>query len=715
MALEFATLPSTEQLEVGAMVRAVLSPRLMENKGWKTRTVEGVISAVSAKAIQLSDVHVCTVASDNCHRCGRDIKQFGSRKIGYGPDCAEHLGIAHPGHARELTDAEADAIRARIYADVVLGTTWIPRWCKFQVLRAAPPQTDTAGQVVPDVYLRVEELSTRKNHGTYIVARTKFLHKDRCKVVTGARWDPDVPAYPEGGRYGAWVYQAHPRIAHELKKAFDGLVRRGNAAFVSLCAQLDEAALDAATAKKSDYTLPDIPGMAHSAWMHQRQAYYFALEQEAVMLSMDMGTGKSYVTVALILNRQHQNTLILAPKKVVESVWRGQFEQHAPVPPRICCLYNGGTAKDKAELAEIEMRLARKEKRQFVCVVNYETAWREDFAEWALGAGFDCVVYDESHKIKSPTGKAAVFCGRLAKRIRYKIALTGTPMPHSPLDAWSQYRALDTSIFGTSFVQFKNRYAVMGGFMNKQVKGWQRLDELNQKFYQIAYRVTKDVLDLPPVQHITHTCKLGKSALAIYKGLEDDFIADVEEGKVTAANALARLLRLQQITSGFAVREDRVIQDVDTAKIEVVEDLLDALAPTEPVVIFARFRHDLDNLQALTEKMGRRFAELSGRTNATAATLQDWTEGKADVIGVQIQAGGVGIDLTRAHYCIYYSLGFSLGDYEQSLARVHRPGQTQPTFYYHVLAEGTVDQKVYRALSDRKSVVEGVLTMFGKE
>ncbi|MFA5378725.1 MAG: helicase-related protein, partial [Dehalococcoidia bacterium] len=110
-------------------------------------------------------------------------------------------------------------------------------------------------------------------------------------------------------------------------------------------------------------------------------------------------------------------------------------------------------------------------------------------------------------------------------------------------------------------------------------------------------------------------------------------------------------------------------------------------------------------IKAAVEESGRTYAELSGRGN----DLQAWQEGKFDVIGVQIQAGGVGISLVRARYCVYYSMGYSLGDYEQSLARVHRPGQKQNVTYIHLVATGTVDEKVYKALQKRKQVIEDLL------
>ena len=108
-------------------------------------------------------------------------------------------------------------------------------------------------------------------------------------------------------------------------------------------------------------------------------------------------------------------------------------------------------------------------------------------------------------------------------------------MAHSPLDIYSQYRALDKSIYGTSYTRFKARYAVMGGWSNTQVVDYQNQQEMTAKFYSIAYRVNAtDVLDLPPLLSVTRTCELGPKARKLYRTLERDFIADLEEGRITA-------------------------------------------------------------------------------------------------------------------------------------------------------------------------------------
>jgi hypothetical protein len=107
----------------------------------------------------------------------------------------------------------------------------------------------------------------------------------------------------------------------------------------------------------------------------------------------------------------------------------------------------------------------------------------------------------------------------------------------------------------------------------------------------------------------------------------------------------------------------------------------------------------------MARRLGRTYAELSGEAN----DLATWQEGNATIIGVQIQSGGAGIDLSRSAYCFYFSLGFSLGDYEQSLARLRRPGQTRCVRYYHLVTQDTVDEQVYAALRERRSVVDAVL------
>lgn len=470
-------------------------------------------------------------------------------------------------------------------------------------------------------------------------------------------------------------------------------------------------------------------------------------------------TGKSKVVVGLAEGWNCNRVLILCPAKAVD-VWPTQFNGPLEVPdPKIvpCPICEGvegcpvcegkgewldetltkelpyghgkrkwevlaldktqGTVKKRTLLAKEAYERAS-DKHPVVIVMNYEAAILEPFKKWALSKPWDLVDLDESHKIKAPGGVTSRFCTSLGKRAQKRLCNTGTPMPHSPLDVYAQYRFLDAAIFGTSHHRFKQRFAVMGGFEGKEVKGLQNEDELSQLFASIAYMCdADDVLDLPPAMPPERRlCVLGKDATRIYNELDTELVADVGAGIVTAQNALTRLLRLQQATSGHTkTDEDERIVVLGEEKKKLLWDVLADLSPREPVVVFTRFKHDIRVVREVCAEQERRVGEVSGDANdlVNAKFPKD-----KDLLGVQMQSGGTGVDLTRACYAIYYSVGFSLGDYLQSLKRIHRPGQTRASHFYHLVAEkegerpkdrATVDQVVYEALKAREDVVKRVL------
>jgi SNF2 family DNA or RNA helicase len=524
--------------------------------------------------------------------------------------------------------------------------------------------------------------------GRLVAARTPYGLKDRLKAVPGARWN---------ARAASWEYPATPMVAAQLRLVLPEAVLDG--AVEQLLAEA-EAALGAQVHKTAT-DLEPIPLTATLPWRHQLQAYRFAEAMPAVMLALDMGVGKSKVVVDLVVNLGLNRALILCPLSVVD-VWPGQFRAHAGAPVRVLALGDGGV-KEKTRALATALEVTQ---GPLVVVVNYESAWREPLASLLLAQRWPLVALDESHRTKAPGGKASLFCNRLRERAARRMCLTGTPMPHSPLDLYAQYRFLDPGVFGTSFVRFRTHFAVMGGYQNHQVTGFQHQDELAAKFESLAFRVkSSDVLDLPEVQHVTRTCRLDIEEARVYAELASELIAGVRSGLVTASNALVKLLRLQQVTSGYVRNDEGLDVELGTSKRDLLADVLDDLPRSEPVVVFCRFHHDLDTVHAVAAEQNRTRGELSGRMNDLAA----WQRGEVDVLAVQIQSGGVGIDLTRARYCVMFSVGYSLGEYEQALARVHRPGQTRPVVYVHLLASHTVDDDVYAALDAKRDAVEAVL------
>ena len=529
--------------------------------------------------------------------------------------------------------------------------------------------------------------------GSLLLLHTPFALKDNSKSLPGARWDKARKV---------WTVPATIHSARNVHAVFDHTAPVWSDAAAALLSESD--AVDRAAHHKLIDELPAIPKTKLTPWMHQLRAYHYARELPASMLALDMGTGKTKVAIDCITNLDWNCTVILCPHSVVQ-VWPTEIEKHAARTLRVLALEDGTIAK-RAEQVSQEWRVACATQTPLVIIVNYEAAWRAPMDAALLTLPLDAVILDESHRIKSPSGRASLYCARLGERARKRMCLTGTPMPHSPLDIYGQFRFLDKGIFGTSFTLFRARYAIMGGYGNHQVMGYQREEELRAKMYSITYRVkATDVQTLPETIDVVRPCTLTGKGRALYDTLKRDFTVSLTAGDVTTTNALTRLLRLQQITSGHLHTDDGAYEVIDTAKREVLSDLLDGLPADEPVVIFTRFIHDLTVVHEVCADLKRNSLELSGRVNA----LAPWQQGAAPILGVQIQSGGVGVDLTRACHVIYYSLGFSLGDYLQSRKRVHRPGQDRCVRYYHVIAQNTVDQDVYHALETRQNVVELLL------
>jgi SNF2 family DNA or RNA helicase len=456
-------------------------------------------------------------------------------------------------------------------------------------------------------------------------------------------------------------------------------------------------------------------GELHPSWHHQLKAKAFIhhlwnTRHPGAMAAICMGGGKTKLTIDLISEIGASLILILAPLRIVD-VWEFQLQQHANFPYVFCGLDDRvESVAAKARAARDAVALARASKQACIICVNYESAWREPFASWALNTAWPLIVAEESHRIKSASGRASRFMGRLGVRAARRLCLTGTPLPHSPLDLWAQYRFLDPSIFDSTYSSFKTRYAEWGGFQNRQVKKWRDMDDFNAKFYSVAFRVTKEeALDLPPEMDQTLRCELTREGRAVYDRLENDFVAwlgETPEEQITVQNALVLLLRLQQLTGGTLRDDSGEEHVVDTAKESALAEWLEDLDPKEPAVIFANFTADLDAIRRAAERAGHTCAEVSGRSPDGIAT---WKAGRANILAAQIRIASEGQDFTRAAYCCYYSLGFSLLHYIQSRARIHRPGQTRPVTYYHLLATNTIDEIVLRAVQNRWELVESVL------
>lgn len=522
---------------------------------------------------------------------------------------------------------------------------------------------------------------TARLESNEIVLRSEYRYRERCKAIPGARWDR---------RRRAWVYPLSPHSIENVASEFgNDILGHGLHEYL----------------RWSQREAPEVQ-LKTDPWQHQREAFRFAYGLPGALLAMDMGTGKTRVAIHLLDAWDARTAIVVCPKSVIP-VWPAEFAKHS-MRAWNCVPLMDGSVKKRTEKARWTMTLGAQRRQPVAVIINYEAVYRKPFDEFALDNGWDVAVWDEIHALKAPGGVQSRFCAKLRDRARRRLGLSGTPAPHSVLDLYGSFRAIDPTVFGTSFTRFRAKYAVMGGYGQYQVVAFQNQDDLNRRFYSAAFRVTKgDVLDLPPTVSTERYCTLSMEERRVYKSLESDFYAWLREAgsEVTVLNALVKLLRLQQCSSGFVGDDDGNLVTLGTSKIDAFREYLDDLPLHEPLVVFCRFVADLEAVKRACAESGRTYSEISGR----AKDLEEWQKGETDVLVAQIQSGAEGIDLSRSAQCAFLSVGFSLGQYEQALARLDRPGQTRPVTYTNFIAQGTVDRRVFTALKQRKQVIESIL------
>lgn len=454
---------------------------------------------------------------------------------------------------------------------------------------------------------------------------------------------------------------------------------------------------------------------------HQLRALRKIDQRDCHYLAWEMGAGKTLPVIAWIAHARPKSVLIVAPKSVLP-VWAEQFRRHwpgkeaAPYQPLILD-DSQGTVRERTQVAHLH--------RGHVVAVNYDVVFREPLASWIAGCEWHLVVTDEAHRLADPRGRTSKFFAALLARARKRVCLSGTPWGGAPEKIYAQMRWLDPGVFGTSFTRFRARYCIMGGWKQKNIVAYRDLDDLRRRFGEVSDSVRiDDVADLPDAHHVDIACPLGPRAARLYRDLEDSFVVRLQAGEITLKNALVELSKLSQCTGGGVLRDDGGVEDLGDEKESALRDLLADLGP-EPAVVFAEFRDHLRRARRAAEAAGRPVFELSGERKEldvwSAACRAERAAGaplRGPVLVVQTASGGLGVSMVEARYAVWYSETFSLVEYEQALARLRRIGQQRVVTYYHLVAPGTVDERIRAALAKKQEVtralVEGTWTKGGR-
>jgi len=382
-------------------------------------------------------------------------------------------------------------------------------------------------------------------------------------------------------------------------------------------------------------------------------------------------------------------------------------------------------------------------------VSNYEFIRREDrlvSLMKQLAGRKVWLILDEAWAIKGRSSDQTRACLRLRRKLAKRVViLNGTPLADgSPGDLYSQMNLLDPSILNApNWTTFRARYAIMGGFMNKQIVEWQRLDELNALIApHVLARKTRDFFDLPEAMPpILVEARLTPRTWNLYKQMRDELVAwfDANKGQASVARqGIVRSLRLAQITSGFLggietidddlqddlpLDEDRPswlpdvkdepseerpsfgmavpgapVQEIGTEKLEALLRFLENQRKPHKLLVWCRFRPEIqrtaERLQELYPSVHMLWGKQkkADRVAAKHALAPGGNPGSAAVVGQQ-QAGGASLNFSAASMAIYMSNDCSLKNRVQSWGRIERPGQMERMQLVDVVAVGPKGQK----------------------
>ena len=462
------------------------------------------------------------------------------------------------------------------------------------------------------------------------------------------------------------------------------------------------------------------PPVKANLFQHQVRGYNMALINFTLRRGFgflfEMGCGKTLTAIAvagtLYAERKINKLLVVAPTSVC-SVWPEDFGKFVDFP-HLEKIMLGTKSQRLKQLKELESFPCEALK---VAVINYESVWRDDIFDRLVEFNADMIICDESQRIKTHDAQQSKAMHQLGDLARYKLILSGTPVQNNAVDLYSQYRFLDPTVFGSNFYKFRNRFCVMGGFNRRQIVNYKDLDLLIKKEHSIAYRVTKkEALDLPEQTFETRYITLTPSEKKLYNTLKKESATELANGEtISASTVLTKLLRLQQFTGGFVIADgEEKPQQIGSGKINALEDIVDdyVIDSGKKLVIFARFRAELDLIQKLLDKKKLKYGVIYGdiKLSDRGEIVKDFQENEeTKVFLAQIDTAGLGITLTAADTCVYYSVNFNYAAYSQSLARIHRIGQRNTCTYIHLTTKRTVDELIMKALHKKEDLAKTIV------
>lgn len=483
---------------------------------------------------------------------------------------------------------------------------------------------------------------------------------------------------------------------------------------------------------------------------HQQRALDKGYGLRAFALFMDMQTGKSKTAIDLTTAHRmegHIDGTLILTKLSLRGNWLQVLADDCPIPYSAYLPY---TDRER----EFDQWLDKPHDYK-VMIVGWESLSAGGMIELCrrfMAYPRRAIIGDETTFISGHKAQRSLYAVELAKAAAYRYALTGTPAAEGPMNLYMQFEYLDPNIIGIGdFLAFRNRYAIMGGFMRPvgnsgkkvptQIVGYQDLDELTGIIAPHSFQVLKkDAYDLPPKRYKRHEVQITDAQRAMYRKVKSEGVLAQRDGsEMILQNVLEVALRLHQITGGYGVtpREHRYMGlDKDRKPIEKVKTIYEPYAIVTPDknpkiqellavtdeakhkqgIIWVVYQHEI---AAITEQLRLRklrIGELHGKIaeRDRQPMVNEFNKGNLQWVVANAATGGMGFPMMASEVNIFYNNTFKNIDRAQAEDRAYGDGQTKSGIWIDIIGNKTVDALIMAALAQKQDLSDFIKHRIGE-
>ena len=433
--------------------------------------------------------------------------------------------------------------------------------------------------------------------------------------------------------------------------------------------------------------------MKYKPHNYQTYATNFILEHPEAAVFLDMGLGKSVITLTAIrelcLNRfEVGKVLVIAPLRVARDTWSTEIHKWDHLKGLTYSIVIGTVDERKSAL----------KKKAHIYLINRENvSWLIE--ESGFPFDFDMVVIDELSSFKSYQAKRFRSLLKVRPKIKRIVGLTGTPSSNGLMDLWAEFRVLDLGKrLGRFITHYRNTYFQPDKRNGMVIYSYKPLPGAEDAIYEQISDMTismkaVDHLNMPECVFNEVSVSLSKEERSKYDTLRDDLILSIGESEIDAANAASLSNKLSQMANGAVYGSDQSVIKIHDHKLDALEDLIES-ANGKPVLVAYWFKHDLERIKA----------RFKVREIKTSKDITDWNDGKIPVAVIHPASAGHGLNLQAGgSTLIWFGLTWSLELYQQTNARLWRQGQKSATVViHHIVTEDTIDELILKALHKKE-------------